>query len=85
MLPADGHVHSQFSWDAPSGDMHATCARAVQIGLPALAFTGLAVIGRRMKLVIDTIDLRIDLHCLYEHYTSPFARTSTHFYLGSIL
>lgn len=39
MLPADGHVHSQFSWDAPTGDMHATCARAVEIGLPALAFT----------------------------------------------
>ncbi|TNM70251.1 PHP domain-containing protein [Streptomyces sp. NP160] len=39
MLPADGHVHSQFSWDAPAGDMHATCARAVEIGLPALAFT----------------------------------------------
>ncbi len=39
MLPADGHVHSQFSWDAPQGDMHATCARAVAIGLPALAFT----------------------------------------------
>lgn len=39
MLPADGHVHSQFSWDAPRGAMHATCARAVAIGLPALAFT----------------------------------------------
>lgn len=39
MLPADGHVHSQFSWDAPAGDMHATCARAVELGLPALAFT----------------------------------------------
>ena len=39
MLPADGHVHSQFSWDAAAGDMAATCARAVAIGLPALAFT----------------------------------------------
>lgn len=40
MLPADGHVHSQFSWDATKvGDMYATCARAVAIGLPALAFT----------------------------------------------
>ncbi len=39
MLPFDGHVHTQFSWDASSGDMHATCARAVAIGLPALAFT----------------------------------------------
>jgi len=39
VLPADGHVHSQFSWDAPHGDMHATCARAMALGLPALAFT----------------------------------------------
>lgn len=39
MLPADGHVHSQFSWDAPAGDMLATCARAVEVGVPALAFT----------------------------------------------
>ncbi|SDF07265.1 histidinol-phosphatase (PHP family) [Blastococcus aurantiacus] len=40
MLPQDGHVHSQFSWDAiAGGDMHATCARAVAIGLRSLAFT----------------------------------------------
>ncbi len=33
------HVHSQWSWDALRGDMRATCARAVQIGLRSLAFT----------------------------------------------
>jgi histidinol-phosphatase (PHP family) len=38
-LPPDNHVHSQFSWDALAGSMEATCERAVQIGLPALAFT----------------------------------------------
>ena len=44
-LPADSHVHSEFSWDtggpasAARGTMHATCRRAVQIGLPALFFT----------------------------------------------
>ncbi|HTF09888.1 MAG TPA: PHP domain-containing protein [Asanoa sp.] len=38
-LPADGHVHSQWSWDAPGGDMARTCARAVALGLPAVAFT----------------------------------------------
>jgi len=32
-------VHTQFSWDAPHGDMEATCRRAVEIGLPAVAFT----------------------------------------------
>ncbi|MBN9100280.1 MAG: PHP domain-containing protein [Pseudonocardia sp.] len=39
MLPADSHVHSEWSWDAVAGDMAATCARAVAIGLPAVAFT----------------------------------------------
>lgn len=38
-LPLDGHVHSQWSWDAVGGDMQRTCARAVEIGLDALAFT----------------------------------------------
>ncbi|GIF75085.1 PHP domain-containing protein [Asanoa siamensis] len=38
-LPADGHVHSQFSWDAPGGDMVRSCARAVELGVPAVAFT----------------------------------------------
>ncbi|RCK68921.1 PHP domain-containing protein [Desertihabitans brevis] len=44
-LPADTHVHSEFSWDTggasgpAAGTMRRTCARAVRIGLPALAFT----------------------------------------------
>lgn len=44
-LPADSHVHSEFSWDtggpeSPArGTMEATCARAVRIGVPALFFT----------------------------------------------
>lgn len=32
-------MHSEFSWDAPSGSMERTCARAVELGLPAIAFT----------------------------------------------
>lgn len=39
VLPADGHVHSQWSWDAPGGSMEQTCERAIALGLPALAFT----------------------------------------------
>jgi hypothetical protein len=41
-LPADGHVHSEWSWDtgdprsAAAGTMERTCARAMRIGLPAL-------------------------------------------------
>lgn len=44
-LTGDGHVHSEWSWDtggphsAAAGGMEATCRRAMQIGLPALAFT----------------------------------------------
>ncbi|MGC4941776.1 PHP domain-containing protein [Kribbella sp. DT2] len=38
-LPADGHVHTEHSWDADQGAMDATCARAVALGLPVVAFT----------------------------------------------
>lgn len=44
-LPADSHVHSEWSWDtggpdsAAAGRMRATCERAVRIGPPALIFT----------------------------------------------
>jgi histidinol-phosphatase (PHP family) len=35
----DSHVHSEWSWDAPHASMRRSCARAVQIGLLAVAFT----------------------------------------------
>jgi histidinol-phosphatase (PHP family) len=38
-LPADSHAHSEWSWDARSGSMDGSCARAVELGLPAVAFT----------------------------------------------
>jgi histidinol-phosphatase (PHP family) len=39
-LPADNHVHSQFSWDTGAvASMEDTCSRAVEVGLPAVAFT----------------------------------------------
>ena len=38
VLPADGHVHSEWSWDAVDGSMERT-APAVAMGLPAVAFT----------------------------------------------
>lgn len=38
-LPADSHVHTQWSWDAEAGDMLATCERAVAMGVPVVAFT----------------------------------------------
>src|ERR1700754_1309084 len=44
MVPAwtskDGPMlHAEWSWDALRGAMDRTCARAVKIGLPAVAFT----------------------------------------------
>ncbi|MGC4111807.1 MAG: PHP domain-containing protein [Nocardioides sp.] len=35
----DSHVHSEWSWDAHEGSMERSCAEAVRIGLPAIAFT----------------------------------------------
>jgi histidinol-phosphatase (PHP family) len=32
-------VHSEWSWDAANGSMERTCARAVELGLPSIAFT----------------------------------------------
>jgi histidinol-phosphatase (PHP family) len=40
MLPADNHVHSEFSWDTGvNASMEGACRRAVEVGLPAIAFT----------------------------------------------
>lgn len=40
VLPADNHVHSEWSHDTgPSASMAAACARALEFGLPAVAFT----------------------------------------------
>jgi histidinol-phosphatase (PHP family) len=71
-LPADNHVHSQFSWDTgPRASMEDTCRRAVQVGLPAIAFTehvdftewgeadvppGDAVVGTRRRVAPVDVD-----------------------------
>ena len=41
LLPADGHMHSEWSLDTRSGrgSMERMCARAMELGLPAVAFT----------------------------------------------
>jgi histidinol-phosphatase (PHP family) len=40
MLPADNHVHSQWSWDTwTDASMHRACERALEVGVPAVAFT----------------------------------------------
>jgi histidinol-phosphatase (PHP family) len=39
VLPPDGHVHTEWSWDAVAGSMERSCSRAVALGLPSIAFT----------------------------------------------
>ena len=39
-VPADDHVHSEFSYDTgPSASMREACERAVALGIPSIAFT----------------------------------------------
>ncbi len=38
-LPADQHVHTQWSGDAPAGSMRDACVRAGELGLPGVTFT----------------------------------------------
>ena len=40
MLPADNHVHSEWSWDTwADASMAESCRRALKLGLPSIAFT----------------------------------------------
>lgn len=40
MLPPDNHIHTQFSWDTRSrSSMIRACERALEAGIPAVAFT----------------------------------------------
>jgi histidinol-phosphatase (PHP family) len=38
-LPADSHVHSEWSWDAPYGSMSGACRIALETGLRSIVFT----------------------------------------------
>lgn len=39
VLPADSHVHSQWSWDTDRTSMDRSCRRARELGIPAIVFT----------------------------------------------
>jgi|SRR5690349_1930634 len=40
MKPADNHVHTEWSWDTSlEASMQRSCERAVQLGIPSVAFT----------------------------------------------
>ena len=53
LIPPDHHVHTEWSWDAERGDMERTCARALELGLPSVAFTEHADWVRGPECVVD--------------------------------
>ena len=53
VAPADNHVHTEWSWDAPQGDMDGTCRRALELGLASVAFTEHADFVRGSTAVFD--------------------------------
>jgi len=56
MLPLDGHVHSEWSWDATDGAMYETCRRAEELGLDGIAFTEHVDFGSWAVLSSDLAD-----------------------------
>ena len=69
-LPADSHVHSEWSWDALDGSMERTCARAVDIGLPAVAFTEHADFTT-WTMIADDLDERLQPMVTSEGFLTP--------------
>ncbi|RKS80003.1 histidinol-phosphatase (PHP family) [Motilibacter peucedani] len=85
-LPSDNHVHSQFSYDRkPESSMLAACARAVELGVPSVAFTehldfsvwqaGDAVAARVSAVEPDPRIQPLDL----EHYLASVAECRDRF------
>lgn len=54
--PPDFHVHTQFSWDAPRGNMEETCRKALELGLPSIAFTDHADFVRDVHADLRPLD-----------------------------
>jgi histidinol-phosphatase (PHP family) len=64
MLPADQHVHTQWSFDAPDGSMRDTCVRAVELGLPGVTFTDHAdlttlAVSKEAASYVQALGLRV--------------------------
>ena len=64
-IPPDLHVHTEWSYDAARGSMEKSCERAIELGLPAIAFTDHA----------DFVRVHSDQHCVDIHgYLDALAR-----------
>jgi histidinol-phosphatase (PHP family) len=69
VLPPDGHVHTEWSWDAEDGSMERACARAAELGLPSIAFTDHAdftswVTGPGQPVTVPPLDADAYLGCV---------------------
>ncbi|MFI6681259.1 PHP domain-containing protein [Kribbella sp. NPDC050470] len=65
VMPPDGHVHTEWSWDTAVGSMEASCARAIELGLPSVAFTEHAdltpweIAGEEVDLLPEHLRVRV--------------------------
>lgn len=59
MLPPDDHVHSEWSWDTTAGSMDLTCRRAVELGVPSVAFTDHADFAPRVLTAASEVPDRL--------------------------
>ncbi len=84
MLPADSHVHSEWSWDtggpnsSAAGRMVATCERARSMGLPALFFTehlDLEIMARQHSIASVITHLYYAVRSWPESKVGPFEPT----------
>jgi histidinol-phosphatase (PHP family) len=64
VLIPDGHVHTQWSWDAPRGDMEESCRQALAIGLPSIAFTDHADFTEYVRARDGVLDITGYLECV---------------------
>jgi len=60
LLPSDDHVHSEWSWDTTVASMDRTCRRAVELGLPSLAFTDHAEFAPRVLTAASEVPARLE-------------------------
>jgi histidinol-phosphatase (PHP family) len=68
--PPDLHVHTEWSYDGKRGSMERSCERAIELGLPAIAFTDHA----------DFVKVHEDQHCVdIEGYLDCVARCRSKF------